>query len=63
MNETITVAHGDVGANTIISTIDFFLCTVGLEKDDRIELFKPIIMGCCNMTVFTIPIIVTLDQY
>ena len=40
MNETITVAHGDVGANTIISTIYFVFCTLGLEKDDRIEIFK-----------------------
>jgi len=40
MNETIAVAHGDVGANTIISPMISFTATVRLRKGDRIDLYK-----------------------
>jgi len=40
MNETIAVAHGFVGANSIISPMISFTATVSLKKDDRIDLYK-----------------------
>ena len=40
MNETIAVAHSDVGANTIISPTLSFTATVRLLKGDRIDLYK-----------------------
>ena len=40
MNETIAVAHGDVGANTTISPMISFTATVQLKKNEFISLYK-----------------------
>ena len=40
INETIAVAHGDVGANTTISPMISFTATVRLQKNELIVLYK-----------------------